>query len=278
MNTNREMKTTETTTTDAWLPESSSGYTELERAAPKEGAALAVTLEEREERSRNRVDEIVLYRALERAGYRPTRPNYAAEAWQRVINFRIRYKVNDRTHVLEADRDGAQGKMPASRDRILHNADCIEVEAELENAAGYRMRMTLPVEFAVVNNAHASWIDDAGLIFSRATRLWPEPSADPEHLVDLLEHALFQPWSADDEETVSQQRENFRATALDMLDDGLLKRADALQRMAERRYGYSYGLKLQPGERIEVHIREDEGGTHIKVESSTAEPATTSST
>ena len=267
MNTNSK---TETTTVE-WTPP---GHGGLKRSAAKKGVALGVSLEEREDKYWNQVDEVVLYRALERAGYRPIRPVYGAGAGPRIIDFRIRYQIGDRRHVLEAGRNGAQGSMQVglpSRDRIPHKADCIEVDAELMNFAGNRVRMTLPVEFAVLNHPHASGIDDIGLIFSQAQR--PEPNADPEHLVDLLEHALFSPWSGKDEETENRQREKFRTTALEMVDNGLLERAEALQRLAERRYGGSSGLNLRAGERIEVHIREDKRGTHIQVETNTAEQA-----
>ena len=219
---------------------------------------LIVSLEERPDEAS--VDEVVLYRALERAGYRPVEPDGDGDERERVVDFRVVYETGGKKHTLEPDRDGPASAEPLRRNGRLHDPDHIWVEVIWKDQNGEHKTMTVPVEFAILDPEERS-IEDAGLVTSPV----PGASTEIERLKDLIEHAVFDPWTNDDNESVAADRTRFRRASDYILADGLLERSEALYRMAQREYAERVGIGLRPGESIEVRIHADGEKTQIEV-------------
>ena len=210
-------------------------------------------------------DETVLYRALERewlAGQVVPLKSPAAEAAgaRRLIDYRVVYTTDGHRVVLEPDRRGWDaGERLRRPGRRLARPDDIRVEATLIDSAGTKSRLSMPVEFAILD-PKAAWVDEAGIILSQAPR---PANADLDKLGSLIRHAIFKPWEGGSGSAREQQL-RFDTDTHGLLATGLLGRAEALERIVERALE-GVAVHLRAGERVRVEFAGTTEGTEATV-------------
>ena len=252
-----------------WAPMAASmfgdlGTTDDERpdAAPEERIIIDLVIDRDSEAE---CDETVLYRALEReglAGRAVPMKSDAAEAAgaSRLIDYRVIYTTDGEEVTLEPGRTGwAAGERLKRPGRRLAEPEDIRVEATLHDAMGGESKLSMPVEFAILD-PKAAWVDEAGIILSRA----PRPAdADLEKLGSLIRHAVFNPWDGRSGSAHEQQL-RFDTDTHALLATALLGRAEALERIVDRALG-DVGVRLRKGERVNVEFRGTDEGTETTV-------------
>lgn len=217
--------------------------------------------------SEAKCDETVLSRALEREGRTGqvvAWKSAAAEAAgaRRLIDYRVVYTTDGHWVTLEPDRKGWDaGERLKRAGSQLAQPDDIRVEATLIDSAGAESRVSMPVEFAILN-PKAVWVDEAGIILSQA----PRPSdADLEKLGDLIRHAIFNPWD-DESGSDHEQQCRFDNDTHNLLATKLLGRTEALERIVERALE-GVDVHLRTGERVRVEFVGTDEGTEATVSS-----------